>query len=221
MLDGMEGDENLEPSLGAAETSPSRGWWPDRDTSGSQLRNWIHAGDDREEECEDEGAQCEDEGAVTGDDEPTVGAPEGTIHDQTRWSHTGYGFDEVEDENEHGGDINDDPHDAADCGDSEPNLGRLETIHQGIGSYSGLSDDEMGQLAGNLAFEGEGYSIGNQMLRAAGADRVRVSCGLPTARLTEVARKLPDGTIMRTFVKPADRDDGGLSASDFDKLPFA
>jgi hypothetical protein len=215
MLDALDGDENLEPSLGAPENHP--GGYKDSDADGWKAKN----ADDREEACEDEGAQCEDEGAVTGDNEPTLGAPEGTVRDQARWGNTAYGLDEVEDENEHGGDINDEPHDPGDCGDSEPNLGRLETMHQGIGSYSGLSDDETGLLAGNLAFEGEGYSIGNQMLDAAGADRVRVSPGLPRGKWTEIAHKLPDGTVMRACQAPNDNGIPELKATDFDKLPWA
>jgi hypothetical protein len=106
-------------------------------------------------------------------------------------------------------------------GDNEPNLGRLETMHQGIGSYGGLSDDETGLLAGNLDFKSEGYSIGNEMLRAIGANRVRVSPGLPRGKWAELAHKLPDGTIMRTFLAPGDSRSPELRASDFDKLPFA
>ena len=45
--------------------------------------------------------------------------------------------DDREDENEHGGDTVDEPHDQADEGDDEPSLGRLETIEQTRGSYSG------------------------------------------------------------------------------------
>lgn len=46
--------------------------------------------------------------------------------------------DDREDENEHGGDIVDEPHDDRDEGNDEPWLGRLETLHQGGGTYAGL-----------------------------------------------------------------------------------
>ena len=51
-----QGDE--EPSLGSVQ---HHGAW----STGST--------DDREEECEDEGAQCDDEGCTTTDDEPSLG----------------------------------------------------------------------------------------------------------------------------------------------------
>jgi hypothetical protein len=49
-LDAMDGDPDLEPSLAGDY------WAATRD-----------GGDDREMECEDEGAQCDDEGAVEQD----------------------------------------------------------------------------------------------------------------------------------------------------------
>lgn len=106
LLDALDGDENLEPSLGG------------------------YSGDteDREYQCEDEGVE-----------------------------------DDTEEENEHGGDIQDEPHDARDEGDDEPNLGRLESIHQGIGSYSGHSIEV--QAGGLLHFDGDGYHDGQKLLR--------------------------------------------------------
>ena len=144
------------------------------------------------------------------DNEPTLG-----------WSTVGEmgSRDDLEEECEDEGAQCED--EGAATGDNEPNLGRLETMHQGIGSYGGLSDDETGLLAGNLDFKSEGYSIGNEMLRAIGANRVRVSPGLPRGKWAELAHKLPDGTIMRTFLAPGDSRSPELRASDFDKLPFA
>ena len=48
-LDALDGDPDLEPSLAG-------GYWAAT----------SDGGDDREMECEDEGAQCDDEGAVEG-----------------------------------------------------------------------------------------------------------------------------------------------------------
>lgn len=71
VLDDIDGDSDMEPtgdfepSLSAAV--PALSWQGSPD-------GWIQGSDDdREEECEGEGAQCDDEGAVTGDDEPEVG----------------------------------------------------------------------------------------------------------------------------------------------------
>lgn len=50
MLDDLEPDADLEPSLGWTDCGPDA------------LANGLQ--DDREEECEDEGAQCDDEGVI-------------------------------------------------------------------------------------------------------------------------------------------------------------
>lgn len=50
-LDHANGDENLEPSLGAPEP---RNWSDDR-------QRYQYAGDDREEQCEDEGHNADSE----------------------------------------------------------------------------------------------------------------------------------------------------------------
>lgn len=59
-LDALDGDPDAEPSLAAPERHPNPGRYgaPDR----GQLRWAQGAADDREEDCEDEGAQCDDEG---------------------------------------------------------------------------------------------------------------------------------------------------------------
>jgi len=63
-LDTLDGEADLEPSLGFLERHNSLA-----STSGDQRRITQGAQDDREVECEDEGAQCEDEGSDT-DSEP-------------------------------------------------------------------------------------------------------------------------------------------------------
>ena len=69
-LDDMDGDPDLEPTLGSnAGLSHGGTYWPPE---------WVaaktaHLPDECEEVCEDEGAACDDEGAVEqdiGDDEP-------------------------------------------------------------------------------------------------------------------------------------------------------
>lgn len=61
------------------------------------------------------------------DAEPSLGWPEhrGIAQHDKSMSH-----DDREEENEHGGDVCDEPHDAADCGDDEPNLGSRELCSQ-------------------------------------------------------------------------------------------
>lgn len=91
--------------------------------------------------------------------EPSLGAPEHyEPTSQVEWA--AGTSDDREDENEHGGDVLDIPHD--DEGDAEPNLGRLETVNQGRNSYSGNGEDES---AGSLGFNGDGYRAGKKVLR--------------------------------------------------------
>lgn len=62
-LDALDGDPDLEPNLGAPEDHPSLFRPYLRPTNPGDQSHWERgAQDDREEECEDEGAQCEDEG---------------------------------------------------------------------------------------------------------------------------------------------------------------
>lgn len=183
-------------------------------------------GDENLEATGDLEEACEDEGAESGDFEPTLGAPEGAITDQARWSHTGYGLDECEDENEHGGDINDEPQDDD---EREPSLGWSEMCGQGptigvphepaVQSLDAVADNEED---GNLDFRGDGYREARQALR----DR-RVS-QFPR-EYAERVTIMPDGEQFRTFVpirsaQPKKDDkpgDGGLTADDFNRLPWA
>lgn len=57
---------DAEPSLGAPEWHPDGRLW-DGHIRGSQLEWAAGTGDDREYECEDEGAACDDEGALEQD----------------------------------------------------------------------------------------------------------------------------------------------------------
>ena len=87
------------------------------------------------------------------------------------------GDPDLEEENEHGGDILDVPHDDLDQGDSEPNLGWPEKEGQGkrIGidcgpgdfTYDPCDTDGIGPTGRtvNLSFDGDGYHIGRKLLR--------------------------------------------------------
>jgi hypothetical protein len=75
-LDAMDGDPELEPSLGSVRGGDSL-------SAGGSIdqRRWAQgASDEREEACEDEGAQCDDEGAISYDCVPEYVSH----HDQTR-----------------------------------------------------------------------------------------------------------------------------------------
>ncbi len=65
MLDDMEGDPDLEPD---ADGEPSLGW---PDARGLSQLGFVELrgppNDDREADCEGEGAQCDDEGAIDAD----------------------------------------------------------------------------------------------------------------------------------------------------------
>ncbi|MHA6687776.1 hypothetical protein [Mesorhizobium sp. A556] len=109
--------------------------------------------------------------------------------------------DEREDVSEdEGADINDKPHDDEEL---EPSLGRLELIDQGVGSYSGSDWTEPTHNVSCtlLAFDGDGYGLAKQMLRANGVEAyVRTSPGLSKRTFVEREHRMPDGSLMRTFV---------------------
>lgn len=70
LLDALDGDPDLEPNLGSNTQHQSL-----------NQEGWAWTGDDdREVECEDEGAQCDDEGADQGDDEPNADDQDITWH---------------------------------------------------------------------------------------------------------------------------------------------
>ncbi len=85
--------------------------------------------------------------------------------------------DEAEDENEHGGDICDEPHDPADCGDDELSLGWTEKCGQGFDEWqknrqfvAGVDSLEPYERGFNvnvpmLSFDGAGYQQTRGALR--------------------------------------------------------
>lgn len=157
MLDDLDGDENLEPSLGG----------------------YTGIGDDREVPDEDL--------EPSADDEPTLGANEmNNGESQERWSFTAYGLDELEEENEHGGDILAEPHDHLDSGDDEPFMGWPERCGQrGVGLENWGAGDEAVNHSGGLGFDHSGYRKGLEHLRElrrnrpdVRQERVRVSPGI-------------------------------------------
>lgn len=111
---------------------------------------------------------------ATGDGEPSLGWPE--EHGLSQLSfHGEHGplDDDREDENEHGGDINDEAQDDSDSGDAEPSLGRLETIHQGRASYEGREFAD-----GTLDFNGDGKLIGRGLVTKARVRKlIQQACG--------------------------------------------
>jgi len=206
LLDGIDGDENLEAT---GDDEPSLGW------PNAGQRPQIEMSDDRElDDCDYEGGA---------DSEPDLGWTEeidqhrrlqtmpgwkaedgepdlGFVGHGTGWNGEAVYDGDCEDVSEdEGADIQAQPHDAVDEGNDEPTLGRLETIHQGAASYSGISDDDIRSNA--LGFDSDGYSIGKRLLRRIGADdSVRTAPALPIAEYREIAETLPDGTVMRSIV---------------------
>ncbi|ESX96005.1 hypothetical protein [Mesorhizobium sp. LNJC405B00] len=74
---------------------------------------------------------------------------------------------EREEENEHGGDINDERHDALDEGDSEPFLGwREQCCQSGVGTEEWNGSDDQGGVSGPCdGFRGDGVLAGRTVLR--------------------------------------------------------
>ncbi|MEO3385119.1 hypothetical protein [Mesorhizobium sp. CAU 1741] len=164
----------------------------DRASIAYTIERLINMLDDMEEDPDIE-PDSDDDTAVddercdpseSGDDEPAFGWEAGSMpYNQAYLSAGMYGgLDEIEDENEHGGDILDEPHDEADQGDREPFLGWSEQCSQGRDDPSLALGDPVDDASdsypiGLLAFDGDGYHQANEMLRKAGHDRVRVSPG--------------------------------------------
>ncbi|WP_025199119.1 hypothetical protein [Brucella sp. BO2] len=147
MLDEMEPDPDLE--LNGDEYDFSR----PESGAGSRVT------------CED----CED----GGDYEPTLGAS--NSGDQEHWGKGSSQWDECEEENEHGGNVTDEPHDAdTDC---EPFLGWTEFNATGekVEPFSSNFDacDTTTWVRGEdgCRFIGDGYSEGKKMLRELGRKR--------------------------------------------------
>ncbi|MBL8579552.1 MAG: hypothetical protein JNK47_20295 [Mesorhizobium sp.] len=144
-----------------------------------------------------------------------------------------YAMDEVEDENEHGGDINDEPQDGNEL---EEYLGSSEHCGQGpkIGScfkndpkVQCLDDVTDGGDSGGTRFDGDGYVAGVKVLRNLRRKRpdvpqehVPVACafGNPNALKVDGLTILGKGAA---YVPPPTGDVPVLSAKDFWKLPWA
>lgn len=174
LLDAIDGDCDLEAS---ADDEPSLGWT----TSGSGMSVSTYKLDlDLERDDSDK--------------EDTLGWGQGSqafLHvDQ---------YDEAEEENEHGGDVQDEPHDRLDEGNDEPFLGRLETIHQGPGTYSYGADDLRPHA---LAFDGSGYINARNALRKVNGQPPLGSASLQP--VAEHATRLSDGTVFRFFAVTQD-----------------
>lgn len=115
---GMDEDTDLEPVLGAPERHPiltimlGAGEYRDPEPRSDQ-RAWAIGGDASEREAEDEHGSDLDAGEVDDSDrEPSlgsVGAGSPSTMSQTAWAIGAQ--DDREEENEHGGDVQDEPHD--------------------------------------------------------------------------------------------------------------
>lgn len=180
MLDALEQDPDLEDD---GDDEPSLGW------CGHSERQYGVRDD-----CEFDTSDDED----GGDLEPTLGANEmRNGESQDRWSLTAYGTDDVEDENEHGGDINDEPHDAEEDDDRDGLAGIGDVLSTSSdsrgGGWSGRSYDHL------LAFDGEGGIAAYHALRVLRTRRPDVRqdyVGLPPAYGDANALKV-DGLLIR------------------------
>jgi len=219
LLDGMDADPDLED---ADDAEPWLGW-----PNGCQVATGAMSCDDGRELDEASGFGDAEGMGVDMQGEPDLGWTEeidqerrlqtmpgwkvedgepdlGFVRHGTGWTREAVYDDDREDVCEdEGADIQARPHDAVDEGNDEPNLGRLETVEQGPGSYSGISDDDS---RGNpLCFDGDGYSVGKEALRRIAADGfVRTAPALPIAEFHAHVETLPDGQVMRSIISRMD-----------------
>lgn len=186
MLDDLDDDPDLEPS---ADAEPGLGWPENRVC---QSEKACGADDDREADDVDgedggdaepslgwtgtgaaslsgnrDDREAEDEhDEDNGDKEPTIGANETRNGEsQERWALSAYGLDEIEVEDEHGGDILDEPHDPEEDDDRHAlaGIGDLGADERGAGW---VNDYEH-----RLAFNGNGYRDAQRALRELGRKR--------------------------------------------------
>ena len=213
LLDGLDADADLED---AGDAEPWLGW-----PNGYQIATPDMSCDDDRELDEASGFGDAEGMAVDMQGEPDLGWTEEIDQERRLQAMPGWMAEDGEPElgfvghgagwtgeavyddgreevcEDEGADIQAQLHDAMDEGNDEPFLGRLETIHQGAGSYSGADDGQ-----GNpLHFDGDGYSIGKKLLKRIDADGfVRTAPALPIAEFHEHVETLPDGTVMRSIV---------------------
>jgi hypothetical protein len=99
------------------------------------------------------------------DREPTMGA--GNSIDQTHAYRGSSRPDECEEENEHGGDVLDEPHDQVDQGDDEPSMGWTEKMGQdgvGLGDMEAADFELLDPYQCATGFTGKGHDEARQML---------------------------------------------------------
>ncbi|MDB5524778.1 MAG: hypothetical protein JWM58_2541 [Rhizobium sp.] len=160
VLDALDGDENLEPDLAGWDHRDDREGADDSDMPG------IGEGDNA-------------------DYEPMLGAPESIP--QHHWYKTSE-YDECEVENEHGGNILDDPHD--DEGEAEPFLGWSSPESRDNRRPDDWSEIDDSGDSWRSSFDGSGKDIAVKQLRdihrqmAAGPDIV----GEPGSMFLRVVR---------------------------------
>ncbi len=171
LLNTLDGDPDLEPCLAGTCGDDREGDLDARCVPG------LSEGDDNPDD-EDGGER-----------EPSLGAPENHINSYCGWSHyrgrdgdqthwgawdTRAAIDECECENEHGGDILDEPHDE-EC-DAEPFLGWTEDESK---SESVITSDEFPRHEGYLNFDGSGYRAGSEALRGLRTRNPNLPISLP------------------------------------------
>jgi hypothetical protein len=169
LLDALDGDCDLEDG---ADSEPSIGF---TEFGGRVYRTFGQPTHGMIDDLEDDASELED----NGDYEPTLGA--GELHvssfayhnpsrdrtgDQTHWGYasTVAKQDECEDENEHGGDILDEPHDQLDEGNDELSLGWPEQhspLRIGTETWGGDSFDT---IANTLKFDGSGNAKAHDLI---------------------------------------------------------
>jgi hypothetical protein len=171
MLDAMSPDPDLEDG---ADDEPSLGW-------GLRGGQSFLAGTAPNLPPTD---TCDLE-LDTSDDEPNGDERDASC--PANWAKGGHWCEDVEEENEHGGDILDEPHDGE--SDSEPWLGWGNVTGQpgvDISSLAGLEDSPDYGGAGN--FTGEGCIRAREMLRGRGRNECSLTIVGPAFPLSDFRR---------------------------------
>lgn len=173
MLDAMSPDPDLEPYLGYGDDREGdlSDWEPDHDNEEGADSEFSLGWSEGQSQT---GSLAGGSYGHEGDLEPDLGwtHSERLGRYKSSWITDGEedAGDDREMENEHGGNVTDEPHDAQDEGDYEPTLGwgnRTGQSGVGLEDWNGIDATDSSPVGGGgpLGFTGDGYAEGKAALR--------------------------------------------------------
>lgn len=196
LLDEIDEDPDLEETGDEHDTSVAEGW--------RHSGQWKAGQQDMILEDDEEGDVGEDDGA----DEPNLGSPE--LRDRTSQERWAQGCrnereedagEDREEENEHGGNVTDEPHDQHDEGNDEPTLGWANPMCGTFATPEGWV--AIDTWDGPLGFTGEGHVTAHDELRRLYSERKVPYSAVCDSRPSAALLGLPDpGSMFLKITQP-------------------